>query len=161
MRALSKHEIGHACYLLVTSLLSKAAPAYAGWHAPDLNEESGEFERVAQEHGLSREHVLAAAQGGELGPLDPQLLNSGTFDNYSGVPNMTLDYAHKMANEYGRDSHRIEAGFRAGSPMPAPIVLYGLPGKSGPHLMAGNTRTMVAHGMGIPVQALHINLGYS
>ena len=84
------------------------------------------------------------------------------LDEYRGdINNMTsikkIDELKKLVDSYfrPRDINRIINGIKNGDKIPMPIILKG---SNGLFIMSGNTRQNVAFIMGVPVEAILINV---
>lgn len=114
------------------------------WHKAKEGEESGELVRASKEHGLNVAHVASAFRKARMRSLDDKTWSK--LHNTDSHDTDTVHKAAKAARSYGRDWKRIKTGFDKGHKMPAPIILKKADGSH--HLVAGNTRLMMAKATG-------------
>ncbi|MCB9811476.1 hypothetical protein H6783_01025 [Candidatus Nomurabacteria bacterium] len=118
---------------------------------PEIESEVGEFKRVAQTFHEDVNYLISAAHLGELVVLDDKIWdtlentdsNSFSAGEWSAVEN--------CAAEVNRDWRTLKAKIDSGATLDAPIIM-----KWGEkyHLVAGNTRLMVARAMGLTPKVL-------
>ena len=82
----------------------------------------------------------------------PSTINKGDHV-YNMTDYRTVDQVTDLVSSYQfpRDVDRILDGFKQGASLPMPIIIEGSKGR---WILSGNTRTNLAHIMGIPVTAL-------
>jgi 2'-5' RNA ligase len=119
--------------------------AFHRWTKPDLKEEHGEIRRHAKVLGIPHRDLHKAFQRARLVPLKHEHWKK--LKNTDSWTVKSMGDVEKLANRYGRKTHTIAAAFRSKSPLPAPLVVVDHKGNY--HLVAGNTRLMVAKAMGI------------
>ena len=118
---------------------------------PDIEAEWGEFDRVAKRFEIDESVLMFQARNGELVDLDEDMWsNLENTDSNRFLPG-GLEAAHRFAAEVGRDSHNLLHKIEAGEALDAPIIMqigdiY--------HLVAGNTRLMVARAKGVTPKVL-------
>lgn len=132
-------------------------PRSPQWVAPDLDRESDELERHAQENKFNANSLKTAARGGRLAPVSKKVLktlvNVSATDPFFAKARGWKPY--KLGQEYRRDVRQVGHGFKEGSKMPAPIIVH-TPGRP-PELVAGNTRTFYAVAQaGVRPWAFHV-----
>jgi hypothetical protein len=114
---------------------------------PNLEEEYGEFERVAKIYGFDDvQHLISSARLGKMLPLSEdvwsRLENTDSYDINEGDFEQVADLS-AMVN---RDWEVLREKMMAGSEIDAPIVMKH---KDEYHVVSGNTRLMVARAAGI------------
>jgi hypothetical protein len=118
------------------------------WVPPDLEEETGEFERIVDEGYVDDfDKVMQSAKDGQLVRLDLENPLWRNMENADSGQDLTLDDVRTAGKNYGRDVERILKGFERGAVFPAPIVLEMPDGSL--HNVAGNTRLMVCRALRI------------
>ncbi len=118
---------------------------------PDIEAEGGEFERVAKKFEIDESVLMFQARDGELVDLDEDMWSNLENTDSNRFSPGDLETAHRFAAEAGRDSHNLLHRIETGETLDAPIIMqigdtY--------HLVAGNTRLMVARAKGIRPKVL-------
>lgn len=113
---------------------------------PDLEQEYGEFVRVAQTFDLPLEHLLPWAEAGSLVELDDQTWDAlgNTDSNRFSAGDWAAVATYSDAVQ--RDWHDLREKMLHDTPLDAPIVMQM---GNDYHLLAGNTRLMVARAASI------------
>ena len=125
------------------------------WHRPDVGPkgERGEISRTNRSLKIPSNKMKAALKTARIGTLSDK--------HWSNLQN-TWSYKIKRkeheqyAGEIGRNTKRLDKGFKEGHKMPVPIVLH-RKGKK-PYLIAGNTRLSAASVHKIQPKVLHVRL---
>ena len=123
------------------------------WKRPNLGKERREITMHAKEFGMKRADLHKAIKGGTLGPLSKKHWKK--LDN-TWSWGVGKKHHEKWAKEIGRNTDRIDQGFKEGSKMPAPIVVH-RPSKR-PYVVAGNTRLAASYVHGVQPQVVHVHL---
>lgn len=113
---------------------------------PDLESEIGELERVADQFGLEPSVLLFLAQEGELVVLDEATWQVLDNTDSNSLAAGDWERVQQLSQEAHCDWQKIQRGINSAQPLPAPTVME-IGGKY--HLVAGNTRLMVARAAGI------------
>lgn len=119
-----------------------------------MSEEHEEIERTSEDLGISLDGLENSFRNGSLEVLRNNMWEM--MENTDSWDIKSLEDARKYAEEYDRDIGSIIKGFESGDSLPAPIVLIKPDGV--PYLVAGNTRLMVAKGLGVVPQVFVIEL---
>jgi hypothetical protein len=121
------------------------------WEKPSFGEEREEFERTAEELDLKLEKLHDAFKNGNLRLLPKSIweklnnTDSIKTDSFDSLVQVLQKYKKKDP-EFERDWLGMKNAYKKGLPMKAPIVLKH---KGEYHLIAGNTRLMVARVLGV------------
>ncbi len=126
------------------------------WIIPSIEEEKGEFARVAKLLGVELSEVRALFDAGSLESLDLESWKS--LENTDSWGTTTMDQVRTLSALYGRDCDAVTSGLIAEHNMPAPIVLCLADGRR--HLVSGNTRLMVCRALGIMPLIYKINSSF-
>ncbi len=118
---------------------------------PDIESESGEFERVAQTFGIDSSVLMFQARNGEMTTLDEDLWQKleNTDSNTFEVDDW--EQTQRFSESIGRNWQDLKNKMSSGIPLDAPIIM-----KIGEryHLVSGNTRLMVARAAGVTPKIL-------
>ena len=114
---------------------------------PNLEEEYGEFERVAKRYGFDDvQQLISSARLGKMLPLSEdlwsQLENTDSFDIIEG----DFEHVADLSAMVNRDWEVLREKMMVGNVIDAPIVMKH---KDEYHVVSGNTRLMVARAAGI------------
>ena len=123
------------------------------WTRPSFEEESGEFEGVAERLNISMDTLNNAFEHGTMEELSSQdwsrLQNADSRDQ-----SWTLDEVRQWLStrevegkDASRDIDSLIAGFDLNNRVPAPIVLFRR--DAPPYLIAGNSRLLLARAKNI------------
>lgn len=116
---------------------------------PNIENEDGEFNRVAETFGVEASTLISQAHKGELIQLTENLLNSLENTNANTFEAGDWEAVHNHSNPDGvfkRDWQVLRDKIEAGVVLDAPIIMkFG----SRYHLVSGNTRLMIARAKGI------------
>ncbi len=134
------------------------------WVRPDIQSEMGEIERVAKmisESDDHRDHHYPKILQDITKAIETARLE-GLTDEMWGMLENTDSYHHDLRPGHIEDVQKIVGSYRDwkslldaiqnNAPMQVPIILIQENGI--PHLVAGNTRLMIARALGAKVQAL-------
>jgi len=120
---------------------------------PDIMAESGEFDRAAKAFGIESSVLLWAAEKGELTRLTDDIWEQLTNTDSNEVDVGDWEAVKNNSNQLAviRDWKTLRSSIEAGNSLDAPIVM-----KIGSvyHLVAGNTRLMVAKAAGVTPRVL-------
>lgn len=149
------YETLHSNFVAPSPLELAVARAYAprtAWAYPDIEGEREEFQRAADELGVSVEDILTAIPHAQAVPLSETMWQR--MMNTDSWATDTVEKAVEYARRYDKDIRDILLGF--GGDMDCPIVLL-LPGNV-PMLVGGNTRLMTFRGLGIRPMVLMVDV---
>jgi ParB-like chromosome segregation protein Spo0J len=121
---------------------------------PDIEKEDGEFGRVAETFGLEPSLLMREARKGEMIRLTEELLSQ--LENADANTFQAGDWkaVHNYSNPdgvYKRDWETLKNKIEEGVVLDAPIVMKFCDRY---HLVAGNTRLMIARAKGIEPNVL-------
>ncbi len=126
------------------------------WIKPSIEEESGEFERVAKDLDMNVAALMGAARKGKLVDLSDKVWKSmENTDSWHNIKPGDFETVESLARGYGRDVERIKSAYVSGGTLPAPIVVSF---DNRNTLLGGNTRLMIARAMGIRPKILLVSL---
>lgn len=129
--------------------------------APNLESESSEIERVANEFDPTNKEgfilkFLQRARSAPLVAMSEQfwqhLDNTDSFQFGPG----DWDAVARHADHYERDWQSLRQKMESGKPIDAPIVVKI---ENQMHLVSGNTRLMIARALGIRPKVLLVDMG--
>lgn len=123
------------------------------WQRPDVEQEKGELARTRKTLRLPAPKLHAALAKAKLGALSDKHWKN--LQNTWSYKVKRKDHV-KWAKEIGRDTKRLDKGFKEGHKMPAPIVLHRK--NKPPYLVAGNTRLSAASVHGVRPKVLHVRV---
>jgi len=125
----------------------------ASFTFPDILAESGEFDRVAQTFGIESSVLQWAAGEGELTSLTEDIWKelTNTDSNRLAIGDWQAVEQNASQQEVVRDWKSLQMALEESRSLDAPIVM-----KIGDlyHLVAGNTRLMVAKAAGVTPRVL-------
>jgi len=134
------------------------------WVRPDIQSEMEEIKLVAEKMSGSEDHynehyqqsvreIIDAMKDARLEELaDEMWSNLKNTDSYHKVRLGHIEDAQKLAEHYNRDWRSLLDAIKNNAPMQTPIILITKDGV--PHLVAGNTRLMIARALGAEVHTL-------
>jgi len=138
---------------IIDTILASLNQPTITWTKPNIESETEEFKRTADELNLDLDKLIRSAARGFTQELNDDLWsNLQNTDSY-GIRSMKE--VELLALEYGKDLESIVDAIGKGQSIPSPIILIG---NGKPYLIAGNTRLMIARAMGIIPEIFCIDL---
>lgn len=134
------------------------------WVRPNIQSEMGEIERVVKMISGSDDHrdhhyhevlqeIIQAMDMARLEELTDEMWGIlENTDSYHDVRPGHIEDVQKLARNYNRDWRPLLDAIQHNTPIQAPIILIQEGGI--PHLVAGNTRLMIARALGAKVYTL-------
>ena len=142
-------------------MIERAEKSTEHFKYPDIESETGEFERVADAFGIDSSVLMFLAHDGQLVSLDLELWSKleNTDSNSFEAGDWSTVHSHSNPDgEQKRDWENLRDKVEGGKVLDAPIIMkYG----NRYHLVSGNTRLMVARAKGIVPKVLIFEIDQS
>lgn len=134
------------------------------WVRPNIQSEMGEIERITKMVSGSDDHsdrhyqevlqeIIQAMETASFEELTDEMWSIlENTDSYHNVRPGYMEDAQKLALKYNRDWKTLLDALQHNTPIQAPIIL--IQKDSVPHLVAGNTRLIIARALGAKAHAL-------